>query len=172
MPLISSSHPISPTTPITGNPWERGISARDESRLNDRRIFSSVLSRAKQDAPIDPEQAATEGAENLISVALVQPILAKMRESSFAVEPFKQTSGQKSFNGMMDNALALKMVRSGNWPLVDKVKERVLSKSKAGEVGTAAVPVDLRGDDARKGGDVARQAFEARPQFNSRFGVK
>lgn len=163
MSAISPTNPFN--GPVTGNPWERSISARDESRLNDRRIFASVLSRAKQDAPLDPEQAAAEGAENLISVALVQPILAKMRESSWGVEPFKQTSGQKSFNGMMDNALALKMVRSGNWPLVDKVKDRILSKLKANEGGADAQSANPL-EETNKHADLARQAFETRPNLN------
>ena len=163
---MSAIYPKSPFDgPVAGNPWERSTSARDQSRANDRRIFSSVLSRAKEDAPADPEQAAREGAENLISVALVQPILAKMRDSAWGVEPFKQTSGQKSFNGMMDNALALKMVRSGNWPLVDKVTDRMLTKLKANQAGKEK-KTDTLADDAITGDTLSRQAFEMRAKLN------
>lgn len=161
--MSSLTSPNSPNT-ISGNPWDHTLSARDESRANDRLIFSSVLSRAKQDATTDPAQAAAEGAENLVSVALVQPILSKMRESTWAVEPFKATSGQKSFNTMMDNAMSLKLVRSGNWPLVDKVKERLLAKLHASETADTQTDISTLTDGA--GPDLARQALGTRPNLN------
>jgi hypothetical protein len=71
----------------------------------------------------------------------VQPVISKMRESSWAAEPFKPTSGEKSFRGMLDNAFALKIVRSGNWPLVEKVKERMLERVKGGSAGEPAAMI-------------------------------
>jgi hypothetical protein len=131
------------------------LTSRDAARASDQRIFASVLSKARQDAPLDPVQAATEGAENLISVALVQPVISKMRESTWAAEPFKPTSGEKSFRGMLDNAFALKLVRSGNWALVEKVKERMLERVKAGGGGEVqqaiAEGAELRGEPRRGG---------------------
>lgn len=129
------------------------LSSRDAAQASDQRIFASVLSKARQDAPLDPVQAATEGAENLISVALVQPVISKMRESTWAAEPFKPTSGEKSFRGMLDNAFALKLVRSGNWALVEKVKERMLERVKA---GTDAQAKEAIAEGAKVGGETRR----------------
>jgi hypothetical protein len=78
-----------------------------------------------------------------------------MRESTWAAEPFKPTSGEKSFRGMLDNAFALKLVRSGNWALVEKVKERMLERVKAGGGGEVqqaiAEGAELRGETRRGG---------------------
>ncbi|GEM_PF-1343911 len=138
---LLSPIPSPAASPIAG---ALDITARDSSRLSDQRVFASVMSRARQSEPIDPVQAASEGAENLISVALVQPMLSKLRDSSWATEPFKPTSGEKSFRGMLDNAFALKIVRGGNWPLVEKVKQRLLARvqqaPQAGSVEQAAIP--------------------------------
>lgn len=90
--------------------------------LEDQAGFAAVLSRASQAPSASPSRDA---AEKLVAVAFVQPVLAKMRESGSAAAPFQPNAAEKSFRGMMDSALAQKMVKSSRWSLVDRIADKL-----------------------------------------------
>ncbi len=71
-------------------------------------------------------------AEQLVSVALVQPVLSGFRGSSMAAPPFAPTGTERAFRGMLDAALARDVVRRGNWPIVDRIARAL--ESRGGEV--------------------------------------
>lgn len=96
--------------------------------LDDQAGFASVLSRANESASPNPSRDA---AEKLVAVAFVQPVLAKMRESGNAAPPFQPNAAEKSFRGMMDSALAQKIVKSSHWPLVDRIEAKLNRESPA-----------------------------------------
>ena len=102
------------------------VSARDTQRLADQQMFASVLSRAREDQPLDDAAKARRAAEDFVAQSLVQPVLKQMRETSTAQAPFAPNQAEKSFRTMLDNALSQKIVRSGNWALVQKVTEKIL----------------------------------------------
>jgi Rod binding domain-containing protein len=98
-----------------------------------REDFAAALARAPASATDSREQRARDGAEQLVAVALVQPLLKQLRESNNAAAPFAPTSGERSFRSLMDAALAQRMVRSQSWPLVDHLARGMLSKPEAQE---------------------------------------
>lgn len=109
-----------------------GVSARAQQSIEEQDSFASVLSRAgispsKKDQ--SPQDKAREAAQQLVSTALVQPILKQLRENNNAAEPFKPNSAEKSFGQMMDAQLSQRIVTAKGWALVDRVADRLLQKA-------------------------------------------
>ncbi len=102
----------------------------------DRASFAQVLSIAERtidaQAAERSQQTRTDeqrkAAEDFVAMAFVQPILKQLRESNQAAAPFAPSSAQKSFQQMLDGVLSRNITQASNWPLVEKVQER-LSKS-------------------------------------------
>jgi Rod binding domain-containing protein len=97
-------------------------------RTDNQQLFSQVISRAKTDAAETPEQRARKAAEQLVSTALVQPILKQMRESNNAAPPFAPNEAERTFRSFMDASLAQRMVGSQRWGLVDQLARRMLGR--------------------------------------------
>jgi hypothetical protein len=106
----------------------RGLSARERERNEDREVFASTLNRATREQARTPEQEAREAAEGLVSAAFLQPLLKRIRESTQAAAPFGPGKGEQTMRSMLDQAWADQMVRYGDWPLVDRVEQRMLEK--------------------------------------------
>ena len=87
--------------------------------------FEQVLGRFDV-SQMDEKARARAGAEELLSVALVQPVLKSLRESNKTAAPFAPSQGERSFRAMMDASLAKNLVKSGNWGLVDRVAQALL----------------------------------------------
>lgn len=90
--------------------------------------FAQVISRATGAGDQSPEARARAAAEQLVSTALVQPVLKQMRETSQAAPPFAPGQGERTFRGLMDAGLAHKMVKSGSWGLVDRLAHGMLKR--------------------------------------------
>jgi hypothetical protein len=71
---------------------------------------------------------AKTAAEQLVATTFVVPLLKRFRESSNAAAPFAPTSAEKSLRSLADTNLAESIVRKSNWPLVDRLAQRMLSK--------------------------------------------
>jgi len=94
-----------------------------------QRSFSQVLSRSTGRRSTDtPEDKAREAASQLVSTALVQPILERLRASNQAAAPFAPNQAERTFGAMLDTELAQRLTQSGQWPLVDAVASRLLRK--------------------------------------------
>lgn len=127
---------ISNPTLSLSNRLRNDVAAADASRLADQELFASVLSRARQDqGATDEATKARTAAEDFVAQALVEPVLKQMREMSQAAAPFAPNQAEKAFRTMLDGAMAQRVVKSGNWTLVDKVAERIAGN--AGVVPTA-----------------------------------
>lgn len=90
--------------------------------------FDSALRRAlggDQKTQQTPRQAA----EEFISMALVQPILAQLRETNQAAGPFAPGEAEKSFGPMLDAEIAHQMVKSSGWGLISAVTSRLEAHS-------------------------------------------
>jgi hypothetical protein len=68
---------------------------------------------------------ASETAAQLVSIALVQPILAQLRESSLAEGPFAPGDAERRFGPMLDQELAERITRGTHFPLTDAVARRL-----------------------------------------------
>jgi hypothetical protein len=104
-----------------------GVSASDDARLSDQRLFSDILSQ-HTGAPRTREEQARKAAEDFVAQALVQPLLARLRESSQAAPPFGPGPGQKAFQGMIDASFSQKLVRNQRWDLVGKIERALLER--------------------------------------------
>ena len=117
------------------------LSAATDPRTVDRqRDFAGILSR-RFDRPgeqVDPEQQAKEAAQQLVSITLVQPLLAQLRATSTAAPPFAPTPAERQFRAMSDAHLAQEIVKAAQFPLVDRLARDMLSRS----AGDAAIAPD------------------------------
>ena len=85
--------------------------------------LSSVLGGRAADGAKTPRQAA----EEFVAIALVQPILAQMRESEGAWGPFAPGDAEKRFAPLLDAEIAQRIVKKEGWGLVESI-EAQLSK--------------------------------------------
>lgn len=76
----------------------------------------------------EPAQRARTAAEQLVSVALVQPMLKRARESNNAAPPFGANKGSKTLGGMLDAAYAAEITSSSRWGLIDSVAKRMMAR--------------------------------------------
>lgn len=125
----------------TGAGAPGGLARVSRDRVGDERdSFASVMGRVS--ATTDPrtntsgeKDEARESAEELVAIALVQPILSQMRSSNQAAEPFKPNEAERTFGSMMDAILARRLVHSSNWGLVDTMAQRLRRDGVAPQVG-------------------------------------
>jgi hypothetical protein len=100
--------------------------------LDAQRSFSEALGAAARSDAIGerlnrPEEAkAREAAEKLISTTLVEPILKQLRDSNNAAPPFGATPAEKQFGSLLDHRLSQDIVKSANFPIVDRVARDLL----------------------------------------------
>ena len=115
---------------------ELDVSVRDAERLDAGRSFQSMLARP-ENAPKATEETAREAAQQLVSVALVQPIFERLRSSSQASAPFGPGQAEKSFGPLLDAELSRRLTTRSNWPLVNEITKRLVAKLNQGEEVTA-----------------------------------
>ncbi len=106
-----------------------GLTPSVDAALSGRQEdFASVIARAKGTAELggrDRSKAAREAAEQFVAQALVQPVLAQLRTTNRAAEPFAPTSGERTFQQMTDAQTAIALVRKTRWPMVDMVAQAI-----------------------------------------------
>jgi len=68
---------------------------------------------------------ARSAAEELVSIAFVQPVLASLRESSMAEAPFAPGIAEQRFGPLLDAEIARKVVKASNFDLVDAVARKL-----------------------------------------------
>lgn len=110
---------------------------------DDPGVFRSVLGRAV--AQGDEASQVRGAAEELVSIALIQPILAELRASSHAAEPFAPGPYEKQFGSLMDAELSRRLVKAQNFPLVDRLARDLLRMSQTTE-GQSDEPVEIESE--------------------------
>src|SRR5688572_27052985 len=111
-----------------------GAGARADDLTSRQGDFSAVLARGRRtfaETPAEQKAAAREGAQDFVAITLVQPLLEQLRKSNNAAAPFKPSSAELQFRGMMDAQIAQRIVRATSFPLVDVVA-RGLERAAAG----------------------------------------
>jgi hypothetical protein len=71
-------------------------------------------------------ERAREAAEQLVATSLVTPLLAQLRDQPLDAKLFHGGIVEDAFRQKLDTILADRIVRSGKFPLVDRVYERVM----------------------------------------------
>lgn len=86
--------------------------------------FASHLVKAL-DAPQRAEQARAV-ASQFVATAFIQPLLAELRESSRAADPFGPTDAEKRFGPMLDAMVSDRISEAARFPLTDIIAQRLL----------------------------------------------
>lgn len=107
------------------------IASRTTDAAGDPGVFRSVLGRAV--AQGDERSKVRAAAEELVSIALIQPILAELRESNDAAPPFAPGPYEKQFGSLMDAEISRRLVKAQNFPLVDRLARDLLKMSQTTE---------------------------------------
>lgn len=122
--------PLASTNLLSIDP---GLLARgaDASRpagdlLNRQRGFAGIMARATRE-PASAEEQATRAAQDFVAIALVQPVLARMRAGNHAAPPFGPGPAEKQFAAIADAQVARQIVSKSHYPLVDQVARRLIS---------------------------------------------
>jgi hypothetical protein len=115
-------------------------SVADAARLQSQQSFEQALGQAQSrveaasqsaDASTRTQEEVRAAAEELVARALVQPIMSKLRESRDTAAPFGPNEVERTFGSISDAQFADRLTKSGNWPLVDVVAQRILNAGKA-----------------------------------------
>jgi Rod binding domain-containing protein len=122
----------------------------DHRPANDRRQaeFASVLSRSRIQNQSVAERAR-DGAEQFVSIALVQPLLKQLRESNTAAPPFAPTGAEKQFQSMFDAQIAQGLTRASRFGLVDRIAADLVKharRSEATQTGADPEPRTVQGE--------------------------
>jgi len=130
------------------------IRPRDADSVERQQDFASLLGRAPDTPargvgePAAGESAAGgrsdrgKAARDLVSIALVQPILKQLRQSNNAAAPFAPGPMEKQFGTFLDAQYANSLVKSGNFGLVSAVQRWMSERDRAPASGAALLPLD------------------------------
>lgn len=89
--------------------------------------FLNVLGKKlPESTAATPTERARDVAEQYVAIALVQPLLKQLRETSNAAPPFAPTQAEKQFRALTDADLAQQIVRAKQFPLVDRLARDLL----------------------------------------------
>lgn len=136
---------MTPTASIpfaTGpSPEAAALASRPRLSSDDQRAFTQIMGRELERTRGKPDAAKTRAAaENFVAIALVQPIFKQLRSTNNTAAPFAPTKAEQQFQSMIDSQLAQKMVKSSNWPLVDRLAQDMLKKAMGTAAATAPDP--------------------------------
>jgi len=92
-----------------------------------QREFANLLGRASSTevgkvAERQKSARQKEAAQDMVAIALVQPILKGLRDGNRAAAPFGPGPAEKQFGGFVDAQWSRSLVRGGNFPLVNAVQ--------------------------------------------------
>jgi hypothetical protein len=94
------------------------------SATRDQADFASILGVAERtlgSAGESPETQARRAAEEFVARVFIEPVLQEARESNTQPPPFGPGPGEKTFASLMDSKRAMDLVRSADWPIVDRL---------------------------------------------------
>jgi hypothetical protein len=88
---------------------------------------------------MDPAMAkkTRESAETLVAQALIAPLLAQLRETNRAAEPFGVSDAEKRLGPIFDEKVAIGIVRRARFDLVSSVERSIVARA-AGNQGPKA----------------------------------
>ncbi|MAX26904.1 MAG: hypothetical protein CMJ19_20615 [Phycisphaeraceae bacterium] len=107
----------------------------DAAKQSQHGDFASMLNRpgTGKAANFSDEQKREirEAAQQLVSSALILPMLAQIRESSLKSELFHGGFTEDAFGSQLDTELADRMVAKSNFPIVDAIYRKMTGQTDA-----------------------------------------
>lgn len=119
--------PTLPHTTSSGLGWPGSPTASLPEAGDAQRSFAEILSIADR-GPAARAAEPREIAETFVAVALVQPLLAEARKSTWAAPPFAPTQGEKQFGALMDAHVAREVTKAARFPLVERLAQQMRSR--------------------------------------------
>ncbi len=111
--ILPLSSPVYATSSVTQSLDPRGFEAALAGARNaDQRVLE-----------------AQEAAQDLVSIALVQPALKSLRDSSMAAPPFAPGHAERTFGAFLDAEIARNVAGAGANSLVDAIARRMTELS-------------------------------------------
>lgn len=115
-------------TPIDNNLASATYSAPPRLRTPDASHFSDLI--APRDTATDRHDKTTidsarEAARELVSIALIQPILTQARDDPFASDLFHGGRTEEAFGAQLDEIYSERITAAGGFPLIDAVYNRI-----------------------------------------------
>jgi Rod binding domain-containing protein len=105
----------------------RGASLAEVGGVRTRSFVGALQEASEIEDPAERAKAeARATAEEFVAVALVQPLLAQLRESNNAWGPFAPGAHEKQFGAMLDAEYASRIARASGYGLVDRLSNDLL----------------------------------------------
>lgn len=125
-----------------GSSFSLGPAASDRtpSGLTSRQLsFAEILGHTSGSGTsgATPEQRSRAAAEQLVAVALVQPLLTQLHQSSNAAPPFAPTPAEKQIRALQDAEVARQITHAARIPLVERLARRMLDSAQAASAAPA-----------------------------------
>jgi len=98
------------------------------AQINRRGEFNSLLTKASDQQRMrgmGQGEKLRQSAEQLVSSALIKPLLKQMHASPFRVERFHGGQGEKAFMKQLNTVLADRITRSANFNLSEAIFDRM-----------------------------------------------
>ncbi|TVQ59737.1 MAG: hypothetical protein EA379_10070 [Phycisphaerales bacterium] len=105
------------------NAWA-GARGLDAMRPGDITGFATTMDKAK--AARSPHEMARDAAEEFVAMAMIQPVLAQLRETNAAASPFAPGDAERRFGFLLDGEYARRIAKAQDFPLVDAVARDLL----------------------------------------------
>ncbi len=128
-----------PRPAFSGPAFSAALSrATDGERSSRQGVAADRIGRGASRASVRPEAAtersnqlerretARQLASQLVSSAFIVPVLESMRESPFLEGPFAPGFAERRFAPMLDEQIADRIARASNFPLVDRIVDRLI----------------------------------------------
>ncbi len=77
----------------------------------------------RADKPVEDE--ARQAARSLVSIGLIQPLLAQIRDDPFRSDLFHGGRGEEAFGAKLDAILAERMTQASGFNIVDAVYQKI-----------------------------------------------
>ncbi|HAI10919.1 MAG TPA: hypothetical protein DCM28_04400 [Phycisphaerales bacterium] len=105
----------------------------DAARQSSQVSFASLLNRpgVAREAQMSDQQKSDirQAAQQLVSSALILPMLQQVRESSLKSELFHGGFSEDAFGAQLDTELADRMVAKSNFPIVDAIYRKMTGQT-------------------------------------------
>tara|TARA_Y100001933_G_scaffold172594_1_gene170860 strand:+ start:52 stop:516 length:465 start_codon:yes stop_codon:yes gene_type:complete len=131
-----------PTMPAPDRSFFESLRRLPSERTSRQADFASVLgieNRLARRADLTQADEARGVAEGFVAKVFIEPLLKMVREANTQPPPFGPGPGEKEFGSLIDAQRAMDLVRSAEWPIVDRLASD-LTRSPAPSLGGQPAP--------------------------------
>jgi len=98
------------------------------ARRDGNAVVESFEQQLRSASPSAAQEQARQAAEQLVSIAFIEPALKMMRENTLAAGPFAPGDTERRFAPMLDQMFSERVTTGSNFPLVDRLEKQLTSR--------------------------------------------